>query len=62
MVGEGSRPWGPWVRVSETDPEPGAPWARHARVFPEPVQLPGSKIRARRAPGKAGPEQSLFPG
>ena len=55
MVGEGSRPW---VRVSETDPEPGAPWARHARVFPEPVQLPGSKIRI----CKAGPEQSLFQG
>ena len=70
MVGEGSSPWlegtavtgttdrrGPLVRVSETDPELG----RHARVFPEPVQLPGSKIRARRAPGKAGPEKNLFP-
>ena len=58
MVDEGSspwrdRPWGPWVRVRETGPEPGAPGARHARVFPEPVQLPGSKIRAWRARGQA---------
>ena len=47
------RPWGPLVHVSETGPELG----RHARIFPEPVQLPGSKIRIR----KAGPEKSLFP-
>ena len=46
------RPWGPLVRVRETDLEPGALWGRHARVFPEPVPWPGSKIRAPRAPSR----------